>query len=67
MNIRVLWLTFWLLVLSAVAIPRLLHAQQVTIAVCNEDCDCRIREEVLDKIIQAVEFWHDQAKSCKAV
>lgn len=62
MNIRILWLAFALLIISAICIPKL-YAEDI--AICRDDGSCIISEEMLMKMVNALEYWYKQAKTCK--
>lgn len=61
MNIRTLWLAFLLLVISAICIPKL-HAQSYVM-----QCDnglCVMSQELVQKLLDIIEYWKGQAKTC---
>ena len=64
MNIRTLFLTFALLVISAICIPKLYSAEE-PIAKCYDNGLCVIQEEMLNRMVWALEHWYGKAKTCK--
>ena len=64
-----LWLTWFLLaVFSIVGVwyAQKAVSQTANIAQCDRNGVCLITEEMLDRVIAALEYWHKQAKTCKS-
>jgi len=47
-------------------VPRL-YAQNVRIAECQENGYCIITAEMLQKIVGALEYWHERAQTCRSI
>lgn len=53
-----------LLILATAA----LAGEMVQVAKCSDETgDCVITQVMLHKLMRAVEYWHDQAQTCKGV
>lgn len=64
LNPRTLFLTFELLCVMLVCIPKL-HAQSYVM-----QCDnglCVMSQELVQKLLDIIEYWKGQAKSCNAI
>ena len=66
MNIRTIWLMFTLLAILAIFIPAKIRAEESYILQCENGL-CVMSQELLERLVQVVEYWKEKATMCKGI